>query len=88
MKTLLDYRDTKTVEKFEKERARHRRRNHRITYDCRNTQCKGERVFCTRGKILQNLSADGSIYNVFVIRGRTSFACKTCSWFIPSENPD
>jgi hypothetical protein len=86
VKTKLDWRDLPSLDKFEKERNRHRRRNHRITYDCKFAHSvEHDRVVCIRGKILGALSLDGSVYLLFIIRGRTSFACKKCTWFAQND---
>lgn len=82
MQTKLNWRDSRSLDIFEMEREAHRRRNHRITYDCQEAHSvAGNRVICARGKILSDLSLDGSIYLLFVIRGRTSYRCKDCPWF-------
>jgi hypothetical protein len=85
MKTLVNWKDQATQDKYEKERNRHRRRNHRITYDCQNAKAKGERCICNRGKILNSASIDGSMYLLAVVRGRTSFQCKSCLWFTKGD---
>lgn len=87
MRTKLDWNDSRVMESYERERARHRRRNHRITYDCESAKTiPGNRVRCSRGKILHSESTDGSIYLLFVIRGRTCGICKTCSYFSSGDN--
>ena len=87
MQTKLDWRDVGAMDRYDREREFHRRRYQRITYDCIYARpCGNNRVKCTRGKILSRLSNDGTVYLLFVIRGRTSFACKNCRYFVPNNN--
>lgn len=87
MQTKLDWKNEPQMKRYEKERDHRRKKYGRITYDCQEAKTEpGNRVRCARGKLLSRLSGDGSIYLLFVIRGRTSFACKSCQWFKPATD--
>ncbi len=66
------------LDKCEKKRAENRKRHNRITYDCEFARVNGLRVRCEKGRILDKLSYDGSMYLLAVLKGRTSYACKVC----------
>lgn len=91
VKTVRKDKNAKIWEKeefYEKERAKHRKENGRITYDCFNAQTTGDRVTCKKGKILHSESPDGSIKLLSVLRGRTSSVCKQCRWFDPDPDTE
>lgn len=63
----------------EKLRVRHKKRIGRLTYDCVNTVVTGDRVKCKAKRILDKLSADGSMKLLGVLKGRTSTFCLECT---------
>ena len=84
MKTKIKgpiWQNEQLLSKCEVEREQHRKRNGRITFDCTSTKTKGERVLCRRGRFLNSLSDDGSMYLLAVLRGRTAHVCRKCPWF-------
>ncbi len=56
----------------------------RITFDCFNARPKGDRVFCSKGKLLGQ-AKDGSLALITVLRGITSGTCKNCEDYSPDE---
>jgi len=55
-----------------------------LTFDCLNTIVRGDRVFCSRGKLLGQ-AKDGSLALIVVLRGITSGTCKDCRDYSSEE---
>lgn len=73
-----------SLDKLEQQRAEKRITGGRLTFDCFNLKCKGDRAYCSKGLMLGQ-AKDGSIALITVLRGITSGACKKCSWFTTDE---
>lgn len=82
MKNIWD--DAETLAKLEKERDLRRSDGKRLTFDCLNLKCKGDRAYCSKGMRLGQ-SKDGSMFLVTVLKGITSGACKSCFDFFTEE---
>lgn len=73
----VDIWDNPTVlDELERMRAV-KRKSGRLTFDCLNTVVKGDRVLCSKSKLLGR-SRDGSLSLLMVLRGITSGTCKGC----------
>ncbi len=59
-------------------------RTGRLTFDCPNTVVKGDRVLCSKGKLLGQ-ARDGSLALIVVLRGITSGTCKDCGDYSSDE---
>lgn len=70
--------DFSYLDRCEKLRRKIKRRKVRLTFDCHHARAFGDRVRCDRGRKLDKLSADGSMYLVGVLEGRTSPFCLGC----------
>ena len=73
--------DVGFLDRCEKRRQRHKKRIGRLTYDCEYAHIFDMRVRCMKNKTLDKLSTDGSMYLLAVLRGRTSFACRSCKYY-------
>ena len=49
----------------------------RLTFDCMHAVVKGDRVSCSKGRLLGQ-ARDGALALIMVLRGITSGACKSC----------
>lgn len=67
------------LDELEQQRAI-KRKTDRLTFDCFNLRCKGDRVYCSKGKPLGR-AKDGSMILVSVLRGVTSGICRDCEDF-------
>ena len=63
-----------TLARLENERDR---KKGRLTFNCMNLKCQGDRAFCSLGKRLGQ-AKDGGMALVSVLRGITSGTCKEC----------
>ena len=68
------------LDRMESERDARRKRMQRITFDCLELKCRGDRAVCSKGLYLGQ-ARDGSMGLVTVLRGVTSGSCLHCSWF-------
>ena len=75
--------DKELLDKLEQQRAT-KRVTGRLTFDCQNTLVKGDRVFCSKGKLLGQ-AKDGSLALIVVLRGITSGTCKGCGDYSSDE---
>ena len=75
--------DKEQLDKLDKQRSI-KRETGRITFDCYNARPRGDRVFCSKGKLLGQ-ARDGSLSMVLVLRGITSGTCKDCEDYNPDE---
>ncbi len=64
----------------EKQRNKLQELGKRMTFDCLNTRFKGDRVFCSKGKLLGQ-AKDGSMGLITVLRGICSGSCKNCEYY-------
>ena len=76
--------DTEQLAKLEEQRAL-RRLSGRLTFDCLYLKCKGDRVYCDKGRLLGQ-SRDGSLALISVLRGITSGSCRGCEDFTTDED--
>ena len=72
--------DTQLLDKLDAVRSGLRLKGKRLTFDCLNLKCRGERVHCAKGKLLGQ-ARDGSLALITVLRGMTSGACVNCGDF-------
>ena len=72
--------DKKILDKLEEQRNKLRESGKTMTFDCMNTVVKGDRVFCSKGKLLGQ-ARDGSLALVSVLRGICSGSCKNCEYY-------
>jgi len=72
--------EKETLIKMEIYRDKVRSSGKRLTFDCMNLHCRGERVFCIEGHLLGQ-AKDGSLALVTVLRGVTSGTCLSCKEF-------
>ena len=77
--------DVGFLDRCEKSRQKTKKRLGRVTYDCENAKVFGMRVKCEKERILDKLSADGSMYLIAVLKGRTSYACLKCIKYSEGE---
>ena len=75
MKEIWD--KPEVLDKFELMRNEKKDRSKRITFDCFNLKCRGDRAICSKGKMLGS-SKDGSMSLFTVLRGTSSGACLEC----------
>ena len=75
--------DVELLEKLEQQRAI-KRITGRLTFDCLNLKCKGDRAYCSKGRLLGQ-AKDGSLALITVLRGVTSGICKHCKDFVTDE---
>ena len=59
-------------------------RTGKLTFDCLNSIVRGDRVSCSKGKLLGR-SRDGSLALITVLRGITSGTCKGCGDYSSDE---
>ena len=71
------------LDKLEQRRAV-KRVTGRLTFDCLRTRFRGDRVYCSRGKLLGQ-AIDGSLALITVLRGITSGTCKGCKDYSSDE---
>ena len=76
--------NTELLDRLERERNLKRIDDRRLTFDCMNLKCKGDRAYCSRGKRLGQ-SKDGSLYLISVLKGITSGTCRSCEYFTTEE---
>ena len=80
----MDIWDNPTVlDELERMRAT-KRVTGRLTFDCLNNMVRGDRVFCSKGKLLGQ-AKDGSLALIVVLRGITSGTCKGCEDYSSDE---
>jgi len=75
--------DKEQLDKLEQMRAG-KRGTGRLTFDCGNTVVRGDRVYCSLGKLLGQ-AKDGSLSLLVVLRGITSGTCKNCREYSSEE---
>ena len=76
--------DEGTLDKLEKQRVLKRFGSGRLTFDCLKATVKGDRVFCSEGRLLGQ-AKDGSLALITVLRGITSGTCKGCKDYSSDE---
>lgn len=76
--------DKEALDKLEKQRVLKRFSSGRLTFDCLNLRCRGDRASCSLGKRLGQ-SKDGSLALIRVLRGITSGVCRNCEDFTTEE---
>ena len=76
------WKDKETLDKLEKVRTA-KRKTGRLTFDCLSAVVRGDRVHCSKGKLLGQ-ARDGSLALITVLRGITSGTCKGC-WDYSSD---
>uniref|UniRef100_A0A6M3KAX9 Uncharacterized protein n=1 Tax=viral metagenome TaxID=1070528 RepID=A0A6M3KAX9_9ZZZZ len=76
MNNIWEDRDALT--KLETERNK---KQGRLTFNCMNLKCQGDRAFCSKGHILGQ-AKDKGLALISVLRGITSGACKDCKEYV------
>lgn len=71
------------LDRLDKQRAI-KRTTGRLTFDCMNLMCDGDRTRCAKGKLLSR-AHDGTLALMMVLRGVTSGTCKDCSDFTTED---
>ncbi len=59
----------------------------RLTFDCLNLKCNGDRAYCSIGKRLGQ-PKDSSLALITILRGVSCSVCKDCEDFITDEQGD
>ncbi len=72
--------DKDKLDKLEAERNKLRELGKRMTFDCISAIVKGDRVVCSRGKMLGQ-AGDGSLGLITVLRGACSGSCQNCAYY-------
>lgn len=75
--------DRETLDKLEQMRTV-KRKSGRLTFDCLCAVVKGDRVHCSKSKLLGR-ARDGSLSLIAVMRGITSGTCKDCKDYSSDE---
>ena len=80
LKTAWIWSQPEALKRLEEERVIKRRVQIRLSFDCFNLKCKGDRAVCSKGYHLGQ-AKDGSLGLLTVLRGGTSGVCKDCAMF-------
>ena len=76
------------LEELERKRNSLRAGGKRLTFDCLNLKCSGDKAVCSEGWRL-SLASDGALTLLTVLKGISSGSCKDCKDFITEEeNPN
>lgn len=72
------------LEDLEELRNNRRGIGKRLTFDCMELRCSGDRVYCARGKDLSTYRG-GTLALITVLRGVTSPVCINCQYYHTEE---